>query len=80
MPPNSVAPLVYTVPPPVAVPSVPFGFTGQPAPFSFSSEFASPEDVFSRALCSSEKSEDPPQVPPPPKISQVIKVIGFQKI
>lgn len=80
MPPTPVAPPVYTVPPPVAVPPIPVGFTGQPAPFSFSSEFSLPKDVFSQALCSSEKPQDPLQVPPPPKISQVIKFIDFHKI
>jgi hypothetical protein len=64
---------VYNVLPP-GVPPMPVGFTGQPAPFSFSSEIPSPENALNRALHGIEKPQDPPEVPPPPKISQVIKV------
>jgi len=60
---------VYGAPPSPA----PLGFIGQPATLSYSSEFPSPEKVFNRALHTIEKSQDPLQVPPPPKISQVIK-------
>ncbi|XP_021913291.1 uncharacterized protein LOC110826709 isoform X2 [Zootermopsis nevadensis] len=70
MPPTPVAPPVYFVPPPITASPVPMGFTGQPVPFTFSSEFSSSKDVFHQSLFSSEEPQHPTVVPPPPKISQ----------
>jgi hypothetical protein len=66
--PLPVPPPVYNMPP-----SLPLGCPGQPAPFVSINEFPSTENRFSQPFHSTEKMQDYPQVPPPPKISQVIK-------
>jgi hypothetical protein len=66
--PQPVPPPVYNVPPPV-----PMGYPGQLAPFISINEFSSTENKFSQPFHCTEKVQDSPQVPPPPKISQVIR-------
>jgi hypothetical protein len=69
--PQPVPPPVYNVPPP----ALPVEHTDTVAPFVVSTELSSVENVFSQLLHDSEKSEVSPKVPPPPRISQVIKFI-----
>jgi hypothetical protein len=67
--PLPVPPPVYNMP----RPGQPAPFTGQPAPFIGINEYPSTENRFSQPFRSTGKLKDYPQVPPPPKISQVIK-------
>jgi hypothetical protein len=62
---------VYNVLPP----ALPLEHTDTVAPFIANTELSSIENVFSQLLHDTEKSEDSPKVPPPPRISQVIKFI-----
>jgi hypothetical protein len=70
--PLPVPPPAYNMPPPV-----PMGCPGQPAPFVSISEFPSTENRYSQPFHSTEKVQGYPQVPPPPKISQVIRFSGY---
>jgi hypothetical protein len=49
------------------------GYPGQLAPFISISEFPSTENLLNEPFHCTEKVQDSPEVPPPPKISQVIK-------